>query len=63
MCVTCIAFVVAWGGMASQLGRLLGLMILTVELNGIGIKRLELLVILGLGLIALGKSESFYRSP
>lgn len=39
------AFVVAWGGMAAQLGRLLGIVILASELGQIGVKSGEVWVI------------------
>jgi hypothetical protein len=47
--------------MVSQVGRLLGLIILTVELNRIGIKRLELFGTLSIGLAALGTSFINHR--
>lgn len=46
---------VAWGGMASQLARLLGVMILTIELSRIGAKRQELLSISVAAFIGLGE--------
>lgn len=47
------AFVVAWGGMSSQLARLLGLTILTIELSRIGIKRWELSTLCTLAFVGL----------
>lgn len=35
------AFVVAWGGITSQLGRVMGLIILFLELHRLGIRRWE----------------------
>jgi hypothetical protein len=48
-----LAFVVAWGGMAAQSARLIGLLILTFELRQLGISRWENIVLriwLGVGL-------------
>lgn len=42
--------------MASQLGRLLGVMILTVELSRIGVKRWELVFVCGAAFVGLGMS-------
>ena len=44
--------------MASQLGRLLGVMILTIELSRIGVKRWELLFVCGTAFVGLGVSLS-----
>ncbi|EKM60066.1 uncharacterized protein PHACADRAFT_206274 [Phanerochaete carnosa HHB-10118-sp] len=46
-------FVVAWGGMASQVAILLGLMILIIELSQIGVKRWEPLALYGFALVGL----------
>lgn len=39
-----VAFVVAWGDMAAQSARLVGLLVLSFELKQLGIKRWEIIV-------------------
>jgi hypothetical protein len=54
------AFVVAWGGMAAQSARLVGLLILSFELRQLGIGRWESIVFwiwLGVG---IGTAVDFY---
>lgn len=49
------AFVVAWGGTAAQAGRLTGLLILSLELKKLAIRRKEIYIFWVLLLILLGE--------
>ena len=52
------AFVVAWGGMAAQSARLIGLLILSFELRQLGISRWENIVLgFKLEIVGLGATE------
>lgn len=53
------AFVVAWGGMASQTAHIIGLVILSLELRELGIPRLEFFCVIGALLIGMG-NKSYY---
>ncbi|KAF9055311.1 hypothetical protein BDZ89DRAFT_1055902, partial [Hymenopellis radicata] len=51
---TVCAFVVAWGGLSAQFGRLVGLSIILVALRQLGIGRLETLIYVGWLVAGLG---------
>lgn len=54
-----VAFLVAWGGIAAQSARLLGLLKLSLDLKRLGVSRWETLVFWGWLLVALGKHDSY----
>lgn len=58
-----IAFLVAWGGMAAQAARLLGLLKLSLDLKKMGVRRWESLVFWALLTVALGECPSICPTP
>lgn len=59
----CVAFVVAWGGMAAQAAQLVGLVMLLIDMRQLGVSRVESLIFVVWLVIGIGKNTSLQVNP